>query len=408
MVPDHAANAIVLHGGYQAPEEFLRDHPVGRDDDVYISLPSVYSLPWAKQLLSLLAESGYARDIVCGGRWVINGRECWIADKLAYPRLRLISGLGETFMAERFGLPLFQWEEDYTLMPDYQQFHPSVEVSRGCGRGCAFCVEGAEPRDVIRDGVETASRMWELEQLYESTPIRPYLEASLFKPTGRWMDEFAMQYAKLGVSTKWRTETRVDSLQAASIQRLAASGLRVLDLGLESAAPGQLIAMRKCKDPFRYLDHAGVVLEACKRAGVLAKLNIVLYPGESKDSYAETLRWLRERRDLIAGVSASPLVYYPRDTVESRLPSQLLRLGASLVEETQPERLGYGDLHLSRTITNGVAQRLCTELAQEFMDARQYFTLKSFAYFSPQLSYAEFIGIASADDPTKLAFRMSE
>lgn len=212
MVPKSAGEVMVLHGGYAAPEDVIDAYQFSPADEVFLSLPSVYSLPWAVDFLRLLAESGHAREIVCGGRWVIDGREEWVARKLAYPMLRLVSGFGERFMSDRFGMLRTRDHEDYTLMPDYLSYHPSVEVSRGCGRGCVFCVEREAPRQMIRGGAASAARLSQLQELYGSITIRPYLEASLFLPSGAWIDGFAAQYAELGLSVEWRTETRVDAL----------------------------------------------------------------------------------------------------------------------------------------------------------------------------------------------------
>lgn len=398
------SGVIVIHGGYNSPEFTLESYSISSHDSLHMSLPSVYCLPWAQKYLTLLRESGYRHEVTCGGRWVIDGREAWVRNMLSDPYLRLVPGFGEGYIEERFGCWQGVVSHDYTLMPDYREYHPSIEVSRGCGRGCSFCVERFAPRQVMLSGAATADRMNHVRLMYAPTEIRPYVEASLFLPSDSWVASFAKRYRALDLKTRWRTETRVDALKPDSVATLAEHGLAVIDLGLESASPRQLAAMGKCTEPNRYLERASATLRACRTAGVRAKVNVVLYPGEDYTSYGQTLNWLKDNRENVGGISAGPLVYYPMGMGDYALPRDLTDLGAALVDQDQPMRSGFGDLHLSRAIDNETARALCLDLSKEFMTARDYFEIKSFGYFSPSLTLEDFSATCAKDDPDTLPF----
>lgn len=394
----------VIHGSYSSPGS-VADQIVPRQGDrIFLSLPSAYSLDWAEAFLGAAREHSRQVSIVCGGRWVVDRRAAWVRRRLG--DVELVEGLGENFIAKRFSValpedPVFR---DYTLMPDYLEFQPSVEVGRGCGRGCEFCVESRSPLSIVSSGSAVAHELARLRDLYSPLVIRPFLQASLFQPSERWVSEFVRAYHDLGLDVTWRAESRVDSINIRRLELLAGAGLRVLDLGLESAAHESLVSMGKTTNPQRYLQRASQTLRACSQLGVWVKLNIVLYAGDSWGSFNRTRAWLDRHSDHIKGVSANPLIYYPTtDSLE--FPDSLTQLGATLVNASQLAKAGYADLHLSKDIDHESALNACLVLSRDCMDERDYFELKQFGYFSPSLTFPIFRQVVALDDPDALPFR---
>lgn len=402
-------SAKVIHGNYDPPLQIASSIPKNARY-IMLSLPSAYSIPWAKSFTAFVKRSLPGVPIIAGGRWVVDGREDWIKFEVGVDAA--ISGMGEDFICALAGhagnahkIACYQ-TPDYTLMDDYRSYQPSLEVDRGCGRGCNFCVEADEPQSPLRSPLSAAREIQRLSDLYSGLTIHPYVESSLFQPSKKWIRDFARIRNDLNVAATWRTQTRADTFSPAKIKALAESGLRVMDIGLESASPGQLLAMGKTRNPTAYLTAATRTLDACAQNGVLAKLNIVLYPGESSSTIQETTQWLESRRDLIAGISANPYIFFPVGYTHF-LPPSMIALGASLVDDTQPARLGYGDVHLSATISNLEARRLCRNISSSFMTLEDYFNIKSFGYFQPGLTLSAFRNTALQDDETQLSFRIT-
>jgi len=366
----------------------------------------LYAIPWAQIFVSKLKQQEPGTKVVCGGRWVVDHHEAWIRSRVGADVV--VTGFGEKYIARVFGLqyntqvypPL-----NYALMPDYLEYPPSIETSRGCGRGCSFCVEQAAPWWGMRNPNEVVSQLTEVELLYGPVKVRPFLEASLFQPDNLWISDFLKARQVHKQTVQWRTETRVDVLNTKQLETLACAGLKVLDLGLESASSTQLLKMNKTRRPDIYLHRASNTLQACYDLGIWPKLNIVLYAGENNSTLRETIDWLNQYASLIKGISINPVIYYP-ESFESNLPAQLVNLGATLTDHRQLKESGFANINLSNSLSYEKALDICLQISRQIMTARDFYDLKMFGYFSPTLTLNEFMTATNQSDQKSLPFKV--
>src|SRR5690606_12584576 len=162
-------------------------------------------------------------------------------------------------------------------MDGFERYQPCVEISRGCGMGCSFCAEATVQLTEPRPPRAVAEALAQVCITYESGEVRPYFQASFFRPSTSWIKELHDEFGRLSVQLQWGAESRVDGLSPDQIGELARSGLAVLDLGLESASPQQLSRMKKTPNPSAYLRRASALLAACAQNGVWTKVNVLLF-----------------------------------------------------------------------------------------------------------------------------------
>ena len=390
----------VVHGNFLPPDIFLTKFPfILSADTILLSLPSFFSVPWARQLVATILKSNPRAEIHLGGRWVIDHNWEFVREK--FPgNVTIHKGLGEhaidklaskwrksedQHVAEN---TVINSQLNYTLLCEKETFHPSVEVSRGCGLGCAFCEE-AKVR--MTSPKSPASLLQEISNImtdYGETK-NIYFESSLFAPSTKWVDDFAKTYHKNRELFNWRTETRVDVLTPDKLSILADAGLKVIDLGLESGSPRQLINMGKTADPEAYLSKAKILLESCKSNGVWAKVNILLYPGESKVTIDETRNFLTENMESIYGVSTYPVIAYGMGERLRYFDEMYRNQGALGLVPTDVE--GVWEVELSSDVSAWEGKELARELAREFMTMRRYFDLKTFSYLDPKYTWDMFV-----------------
>ncbi|MEV3802012.1 hypothetical protein RI528_00480 [Aeromonas veronii] len=217
-------------------------------------------------------------------------------------------------------------------------------------------------------------------------PMSPYFEASMFKPTISWLEELTKQRMNHSHSYFWRSESRADTFPIKQIPELAKAGMKVLDLGLESASPTQIKRMGKSKTPEKYLSRASNLLEQAHNAGIDVKVNVMLYAGESSSrTIEETYKWLDQHRNYIKGVSVGPVLAFGWDNKKSEFIKTLLSFGASIYGKNALE--GVTRFNLSSSINHDASLSISKELSRSFMTAKEYFDLKSFSYFSRDYTY---------------------
>lgn len=411
---------IVIHGNFKSPVEFVRDlDQAGHFETIFpalLSIPSSYAIEWARLVCHLIKRVKPDLLIVVGGRWVTADDGAWIRHKIPDVDL-VVFGTAEHNIEKV--LHKSMWHQldntaahnvlsqlDYSLLDRYTDFTPSFEVSRGCGRGCGFCAEGSMPLSSMKDAHVLADEIEACFSVYGESDVRAYFEASLFKPSSEWISNISKQFSARRLTFQWRAESRIDAFSTHQIELLAKAGLKVLDLGLESASPQQLLRMGKTTAPRIYLRRASELLKACHENGIWAKVNVLLYPGETGATLSETTAWLNQHRQYIKGVSAGPMIMYRYGQASLDFLRKIEVHGARVVSDSDLDTKGFADIHLSKELSNQDATFAANELARDFMSAEDYFDLKSFNYFPRGLTFERFNELAVGATENMLSFRI--
>ncbi|MBS9721499.1 radical SAM protein [Tianweitania sp. BSSL-BM11] len=412
-------DVMLVHGEHRPPVEVLRQlKDNGRFPSIYplmVSIPSFYALPWAQEFCRLAKAADPDCRIVVGGRWVVGPDPHWL--KLRLPQADVLApGLSEsvieclltgTPILGRVAEPTPGFTLNHLLVSGHQRYQPSIEASRGCGMGCVFCEERDIPVEKLGSAASIAASMALVAEQYAGGEIRPYLQSSMFMPNVRWATALAESVDQVGVSINWRTETRVDAMTPKTLATLAHAGLKVIDLGLETASPRQILAMQKSLDVDRYLRRASELLDACRKYGVMAKVNVLLYAGETHETLAETTAWLDNNSGSITGVSVGPVIAYGPPKSADVLLSDWAALGARPVDPNAAAASGITTMHLSDDFPAEAAEAESLRLSRRYMDESTYFALKSFSYYPRDYSRTDFDRDVDASDRASLPFRFS-
>lgn len=410
---------LLVHGEHSEPADvlgMLLDKGVLPSRlPVMLSIPSFYALPWAQIFCQLVRGADPDARIIVGGRWVVGPDPDWLHAKLPEANL-LVPGLAEPAIASlltnapdlrRLPAPTPDTVLNHPLVSGFERYQPSIEASRGCGMGCAFCEERDIRLEKLRAPEQIASTLAAVASQYGDSEIRPYFQSSMFAPNMNWGTGLANAVRVAGLNISWRTESRVDALTPETIACLAEAGMKVLDLGLETASPTQILNMRKSRNPDRYLERASTLLKACGDHGIAAKVNVLLYAGETAKTLDETRSFLDEHKDSIAGVSVGPVVAYGPPKIADILLREWSRSGAAPVDPSSANDSGISMIHLSQDFDAQSAEAASLELSRRYMDAEAYFNLKSFSYYPRDYARADFDRDVAASDTSQLPFRAS-
>jgi radical SAM superfamily enzyme YgiQ (UPF0313 family) len=261
--------------------------------------------------------------------------------------------------------------------------------------GCSFCQEKDEKLNplkqpkIIIDEIKTTIINDNLP------PMNLYFEASMLIPNKKWINELCKYKEESEINFKWRSEGRVDAIDPKYIPALAKSGLKVLDLGLESASHKQLLRMHKTRNPKKYLLRASELVKKAYDYDIYIKINVLLTAGETNETISETIDWLNKHKKYIKGVSVGPVIAFGwKDDIKGYI-EQLSKYGTTF---SHSPAIGIAHLNLSSEIGYEKSISLSNQLSREFMTAKDYFDLKSFSYFSRDYLYRNFLKDISVEN----------
>lgn len=192
-----------------------------------------------------------------------------------------------------------------------------VMFSRGCPFPCSFCAAG-QTRIQYRSG--TSARL-ELEDLIKRYGIEGFAIVD---------DNFIVNKSKVGdicdhvadLNLRWSALSRVDTVDAPLLGKMARSGCIEIKYGMESGSESLLKAMRKNTKR----DQIKRAVRLAADAGIAAKVFVIHgYPGETAATTAETISLLDELGDDLARVSLFRFVPLPGTQVYTQAALHRLR-----------------------------------------------------------------------------------
>ena len=413
-------DTIQIQGDFDEPQDIynvcVENGLLKSEYPILISIPSFYAISWANKFISILKSEASSIKIIVGGRWVVNNspdslrniipKADFIIPGLAnniitsIVRASLVGGKLEPQGQDVKSIPTL----DYSILFNRKLYQPSVEISRGCGMGCSFCQENTEKLLPLKSPTILVDEVKKTLLTDELNIMSAYFEASMFVPNAKWCEQLLMTKSKLAIDFKWRAEGRVDVISSALLQELAKSGLKILDLGLESASPKQLLRMRKTKNPNVYLSKASELIKEAFKKNIWVKINVLLTAGETMSSFDETVDWLEKHKKYIKGASVGPVIIFGLPEVSSWYLHEISKYGAT--KSHSPED-GITHINLSKEIDYTRSVELSLDLSKMLMNSNDYYDLKSFSYFSRDYTYKNFIyDLKSCNSP--LSFTVNE
>lgn len=402
LLKEKGFDVVMLQGEYRSAEEILNEIiSMGIDINklrypILLSAISFFSLDWCKDFIRFVNNTN--AQVILGGKYIIENNYHWIRNY--FKEYQVTIGTEKDFSFLNLGNLYIL---DYSLLHNYQNYNPSIEISRGCGHGCPFCADAKRPRFKNKETGIIVNEIKTLDKLYRYEPFNLYFQSSTFKVDRHWIECLITDFIALEHTFEWRCTTRVDALDIHSINTLSKAGLKVLDLGLESASIIQLMNMGKTSNPSAYLQLADEVIKSAYNSGILVKINILFAAGETLNTIKETHEWLDKRKRYIAGVSVNcETIFGPNNTLIEQYKN---KYGSDYVNKNDLPAKGYANIHPSRKLSYQEALSSGIELSRFLMSQKNYFKLKKFGYFGRYYGYRDFLNDLRVSDTSLLPFK---
>lgn len=182
---------------------------------------------------------------------------------------------------------------DWSLLKRGPECFYLISTQRGCRWRCAFCTYPANEGYKLRYR-SIPSLIAEIKRNYEEFGIYKYMfsDSTFSHPHDRCL-EFLREVIKLPFRIEWAAFVRVDTITAELAEAMKASGCVGLFFGLDSGDDRVLLKMKKgftveqARKGFRFVRENKIPITASW---------IIGFPGETKESAANTLKLILELR----------------------------------------------------------------------------------------------------------------
>ena len=216
-----------------------------------------------------------------------------------------------------------------------------VGSSRGCAYGCGYCPWRVTAKFRQRDPARVAAEVVHLRERWGVRAVA--FRDPLFNLNADRVRDIAERLAPLDV--RFSAEMRADRLDEALLLTLWRSGLRSLEIGVESVNRGMLGREKRRPPASEQIER---VVRVAQRLGVRVICNYVLgLPEDDEQTIRETVRWARELDSF--AVQFTVATPYPGTSLEPRLEDRMLPVTESSMNgfrptfrhpHMSPERLG--------------------------------------------------------------------
>jgi radical SAM superfamily enzyme YgiQ (UPF0313 family) len=218
---------------------------------------------------------------------------------------------------------------DALAFPDYADFDLDrykmsdtlpLSFNRGCIRLCVFCNIHESWHGYRHRSAESIFRevRWQMER---RPGVRHFeIDVAALNLNLKEIEKFCDLVLAEGVRFTWGGSAvfRPD-MDRRLLGKMAAAGLRRLDVGFESGSPQVLRSMVK---GYR-IEHAERNLRDCRDAGIDVLLNVIVgFPGETEEDYRMTKEFLLRNRAFIAGTGPASEMYVGYNNAVSRQPEK--------------------------------------------------------------------------------------
>jgi radical SAM superfamily enzyme YgiQ (UPF0313 family) len=211
----------------------------------------------------------------------------------------------------------------------YAQEEIGVQTKRGCPHNCLYCLYGhiegkrvvrREPRLVVEE-IENYTTSWGAKRFW-------FVDAQLLSDSDddEHLGEILERLDKGGLDVSWSGYMRIDRLTAHLAKLMVRTGLRDLEIALNSGDQGVVDRLRlgfSVEDVIKGL-------ETLAAAGYTGKILIDLSlnsPGETRETLRRTLRTFERIREMLPRSQVTPVIFFLAVQPHTPLEKMLLREG---------------------------------------------------------------------------------